>query len=288
MEFNDLFDQPADCSSTLLMRHSPKEPALKRVLPWLAATRPDIYNAYQQTQSPKAETQMLRATWLASFIGHQPGKALFIGLYRVGKYRLLNYDEYWAVPAYQAMLQWDLNGLTQERASCFWFDLELNSFYDHWKGKLVVKWPGGEHSWSRWANRNSLEILAVHEDTLLDPPVPDWTQLDLGWADLAVLPTRLRHALLEWRGVYYIFDETTAKGYVGSASGKENILGRWKNYAATGHGGNVLLRDRNPEAFRFSILQRVAPDMDRKDVIAVENSWKARLHSRAPFGLNDN
>jgi hypothetical protein len=37
------------------------------------------------------------------------------------------------------------------------------------------------------------------------------------------------------------------------------MLGRWRNYAAHGHGGNKLLRERDPKSFRFTILQRVCP-----------------------------
>lgn len=80
----------------------------------------------------------------------------------------------------------------------------------------------------------------------------------------------------------------TRKGYVGSACRAENLLGRWRNYGATGHGGNKLLRRRDPKNFRFSILQRVSPEADSASVVAVENSWKERLHTREPFGLNDN
>jgi hypothetical protein len=58
-------------------------------------------------------------------------------------------------------------------------------------------------------------------------------------------------------------------------------------YAARWHGGNILLRQREPKYFRFSI-QRVSPDMDAADVIRLEATWKERLHTRAPFGLNDN
>jgi len=102
------------------------------------------------------------------------------------------------------------------------------------------------------------------------------------------LPSRLKADLSQWRGIYYIFDETDGKGYVGSAYGADNLLGRWRNYAATGHGGNSLLRRRDPRRFRFSILQRVSPDMDADDVIQLEGKWKERLHTRAPQGLNDN
>ena len=31
----------------------------------------------------------------------------------------------------------------------------------------------------------------------------------------------------QWRGIYYIFDTSDAKGYVGSAYGEYNPLGRW-------------------------------------------------------------
>jgi hypothetical protein len=115
-----------------------------------------------------------------------------------------------------------------------------------------------------------------------------WDEIALGWDELRVLPTRWRAALSQWRGIYYIFDETGGKGYVGSAYGDTNLLGRWINYGASGHGGNVLLRKRPPKSFRFTILQRVSPDMDAADVIRLEGTWKERLHTRAPFGLNDN
>ena len=42
---------------------------------------------YQQTQGEKLERVMLRAAHVASFIGHEPGKALFIGLYSIGSSR---------------------------------------------------------------------------------------------------------------------------------------------------------------------------------------------------------
>lgn len=35
------------------------------------------------------------------------------------------------------------------------------------------------------------------------------------------------------------------------------------------------------------ILQRTSPDLESADIIALEASWKERLHTRA-FGLNRN
>jgi len=167
-------------------------------------------------------------------------------------------------------------------------DLVLKGFYDDWKGKLIVGWPPPERVWCRRAHRNEFPILAVLEDGALDAAMPQWDAINLTWEELAVLPTRWKSALSQWRGIYYIFDSSDGKGHVGSAYGKDNILGRWLDYAKRGHGGNQLLRQRDPRRFRFTILQRVSPDMAVGDVIRLEASRKERLHSRVPLGLNEN
>jgi hypothetical protein len=118
--------------------------------------------------------------------------------------------------------------------------------------------------------------------------MPEWDAINLTWEELRALPTRWKSALSQWRGIYYIFDSSDGKGYVGAAYGADNMLGRWLSYAKRGHGGNRLLRQRDPQNLRFTILQRVSPDMEPGDVIRLEASWKERLHTRAPLGLNDN
>jgi hypothetical protein len=133
-----------------------------------------------------------------------------------------------------------------------------------------------------------MPVLAVLEESALDSPLKEWDEIDFTWDELSVLPRRGKEQLCEWRCIYLIFDTLDGKGYVGSASGENNLLGRWLNYAASGHGGNQLLRRRNPATFRFTILQRVSPDASPIEMIQLENSWKIRLHTRAPDGLNDN
>ena len=81
--------------------------------------------------------------------------------------------------------------------------------------------------------------------------------------------------------------------YVGSAYGREGILGRWLQYASSGHGGNSLLMDAinnnryGPKSFRFTILQTLPKTQTKNEVIAQENLYKNKLGSRA-FGLNKN
>ncbi len=64
-------------------------------------------------------------------------------------------------------------------------------------------------------------------------------------------------------------------------------MGRWDDYGSTGHGGNRILKSRNPDHFQFSILQRVSPDLEQHEVVRLESKWKDRLHTRM-YGMNQN
>lgn len=293
MKLNDLLlARSINPEEVLVFRHRPFEPELNKVLPSLAADKPDVFNAYQQTQGEKVEKAMMGAKYVASFIGHEPGKALFVALYSIGTSKPMTREEYWRVPAYIEMKAFGMKGFTEEeerdRPSVLWFDLVPTEFYASWKGKLVVAWPPPGRSWWRRAHKNDMSILAILEDSALDTAMPRWNEVNIKWDQLGVLPKRWKSKLEEWRGIYYIFDTSDGKGYVGSAYSESNLLGRWLNYAASGHGGNSFLRKRDPRNFRFTILQRVSPDMDMNDVIRIEGTWKERLHTRAPYGLNDN
>lgn len=296
MNLNDLLKgKDIDPQRVIVLRHRPREPELSKVFPWLAAEKPDVFNAYQQTQGEKLERAMHAMTgagYVASFIGQGPGKALFVGLYSIAASKPLTYEEYWQIPAYIEMKTkfemkgWDIS--KEDRASKLWFDLKLTDFYAHWKGRLIVGWPPPERSWWRRAHRNEFPVMAVLEDSALDAALPEWDEIDFTWEALQALPTRLKFKLSEWRVIYYIFDTLDEKGYVGSAYGESNLLSRWQDYAARGDGGNKLLLGRNSRNFRFTILQRVSPDLPDDDIIRLESSWKRRLHTQAPHGLNAN
>lgn len=294
MNLNDLLrGKGIDPKQVLVLRHRPSEPELNKWLPWLAAEKPDAFNAYQQTQGTRLESAMSAmksAGYVAAFIGRKPGKALFVGLYSIGASKPLTREEYWQVPENVELRKFGMKGFSEEenRSSILWFDLVMTDFYDSWKGKLVVGWPPPERSWWRRAHRNELPVLAVLEDSALNAAMPEWNEIALTWEQLRVLPTAWKSALSHWRGIYYIFDTSGGQGYVGSAYGDSNLLGRWLEYAASGHGGNRLLRQRDPRHFRFTILQRVSPDMEADEVIRLEGTWKDRLHTHPPHGLNEN
>ena len=292
MNLNDLLNgKGIDPKNVLVFRHRPKEAKLNKVLPWLAAERPELFNTYQQTQNDKVERVMQKVKHVASFIGRQPGKALFIGLYSVDGWTKMTYEACTRHPLIIELTSLGMKGYDgdNERPLVLWFDLKpVADFHPEWKGKLIVGWPPPERSWWRRAHRNDMPVLALLQDSALDAAMPSWDELSVTSEELGILPTRWQNAIRHWRGVYFVFDKSDGKGYVGSAYGEDNILGRWQGYAASGHGGNVLLRRRDPINFVFTILQRVSPDMDSDDVIRLESTWKKRLHTRVPFGLNDN
>ena len=291
MQFKDLLiEHRIDPAKTLVLRHRPQEARLRRALPWLSVDQPKLYNAYQQSQLPDAEKMFLRAAYIASFLGIEAGTAKFVGLYSVNKWKTITYKAYWAKPENIALHEaYGMRGMTPDRKVTKWFDLELKPFYSEWSGKLTVRWPGLERSWKRWADRNVFLINSVSERSAFEPEMPSWDELIIPWSELQSLPKKWRAALQQWRGVYYIFDSSDGRGYIGSAYGADNLLGRWMNYAKSGHGGNKLLRGRDPKNFRFSILRLLNHDENKDEVVRIERTWKSRLHSsKEDGGPNDN
>ena len=183
MDLNDLLrGKGIDPHEVLVFRHRPFEPELNKVLPLLAADKPELFNAYQRTHREKVESAMTKAGYVASFIAHGGGKALFVGLYEIGKTKSLTHAQYWRIPANVELKKLGMTGFLKEsRPSCLWFDLTLKDFYSSWKGKLIVDWPPPERSWWRRADRNTMPVHAVLEDSALDAAMKKWDKLDLTW-----------------------------------------------------------------------------------------------------------
>ena len=296
MELKDLLRlagyDPDASGKSVLLRHRPFEPALARVMPWLISEQPDLFEAYQSVPGRRPEAAMSKAELVVSCLGLRPGTAHFVGLYRIGASRSLDFEAFWKLQENQKLRDVGYQGFTPEQAaklgSVLQFDLHLLPFYTEWRGKLIIEYSPPERSWFRWVDRGVFPVRAVAEESAFAVAPAEWHEIDLTYAELALLPPSWRQRLTEWRGIYLIFDESDSRSYVGSAYGRENLLGRWETYARNGHGGNRDLRGRDPKNFRFTILERVAPDSPPDEVIAKENSWKLRLHTRAPFGLNAN
>lgn len=282
-----------DPRKVIVLRHRPKEPKLAKVIAWLATERPELFNAYQSQHGPRLESSLHKMNgegYVASFIAHGGRKALFIGLYKISGSVSLNQTEYDSRADVRALRDLGMIGFIPDSPDQLirWFELVPVEAYSEWKGKLVVDWPPPERAWYRRSENNEMRVIAIQEESLLEAEMPSWEEINLTWEELQLLPAKWKQAMSQWRGIYFIYDESDGKGYVGSAYGEANVFGRWAKYAQSGHGGNKLLKPRDPKNFHFSILQLVSPNMVATDVINLESSWKERLHTREPFGLNNN
>lgn len=288
LRFGDLLAGSGVASDTVqLMRHQPTEPRFAKALPGLRVTRPDLFSAYQEWQRPTLFKTKGIGT-IASFVADGSGRALFAGLWKLDDVIAAGQADWEADVRNHELFALGMDDWTRRpRANRARYRTSALEELSALIGKLLVGWNTRGQSWSHRADRHDLPIIAIHEESAFDPPPAPWDQWVIGWAELETLPPRRRAQLAEWRGVYYIFDEVDRLGYVGAASGADNILGRWRNYAASGDGGNRQLRGRDPANFRFSILQRLSPDLPRDEVEAIERGWKRRLHTRE-HGLNAN
>ncbi|MBC2667198.1 GIY-YIG nuclease family protein [Novosphingobium flavum] len=288
LDFRGMLDLASlDPREVVAVRHAPQQKALRRVLPWLVVERPELFMAWQQIQWEKLEKALMRARYMASFVGQDSGMATFAGISRITGWQSLDHAAYLDFPGNRELadLGMDLRGPDMEH--CLAFELEETGCFADYVGRLVVNWPTPSRQWWRWAGNASFPVSAIDPDSRFVRAMPEWSDLILSWYELQSLPASWISALAQWRGVYLIHDVERRAGYVGSAYGEDNILGRWRGYARTGHGGNVALRQSNPANLRFSILQRTSPDLEPADVIALEASWKNRLHTREA-GLNRN
>ncbi len=288
LDFNALLQLAGiDPSEVLIVRHVPQEKDLRQVLPWLVAERPDLWLTYQSVQWETLEKAMTKGKYVASFIGQDRGEATFAGFYRIGAWKSVTSAAYRALPGNQELMDLGMTGRSDDMPDCLLFDLEELEHFSDWIGKLTIAWPKPYQQWWRWGGRGVFKVETIEAESRFVKAMPDWQDITLSWNELQCLPGSWQKSLAEWRGIYFIYDAKREAGYVGSAAGTDNLLGRWRDYARSGHGGNRELRSSDPADLRFSILQRTSPDMDMRDIVALEASWKKRLHTRE-FGLNAN
>ena len=52
------------------------------------------------------------------------------------------------------------------------------------------------------------------------------------------------------------------------------------SYAATGHGGNIRLKNREKSDYQVSILEVAGSGSTPDDILRMESRWKQKLQSR--------
>jgi hypothetical protein len=168
------------------------------------------------------------------------------------------------------------------------YQYERVSAFDHLVGRLRVDWGKGARTWAQRADSHSgnkpiIELLKEFRE----PEFPGFTCFVGNLGGLPSLPSSWSTALSAARGVYLLTCPRTREQYVGSACGIGGFWGRWQDYVATGHGGNVALKSRDPSDYQISILEVAGSAASVDDILAMERQWKIKLQS-LEMGLNRN
>jgi hypothetical protein len=116
---------------------------------------------------------------------------------------------------------------------------------------------------------------------------PGFTKLIRPLSQIETMPLSWKQVLAASRGVYLLACPKTREHYVGAAHGEGGFLGRWREYLANLHGGNVALIGRAPTDWQVSILEVAGSAAGTAEILAMEAGWKAKLLSRS-IGLNRN
>lgn len=277
LRFNMLLQECGiDPANVRLLRHQTRLPDGRTPLElWrMDRTGFERYQAYQLI----AQRAWFTGKWWASFVGLHDGRTLFAGLYEVGAPEPVTTD--FTLP--------DTGQMIRAGADDH-YTTKLSDQLSAYIGKLYIDWGGGasgKRAWKQRADQQNKIITELHLEGD-EAPYPGHMQLVAPLSHIAEAPPSWIAQLEATRGIYLLTCPRTGELYVGSATGSRGFWGRWMNYEADGHGGNVALRTRERADWLVSILQ-VAGSADSLDVIlAMEALWKTKLNSRI-FGLNRN
>lgn len=177
-----------------------------------------------------------------------------------------------------------------------YFDLEHIDLLKDYEGRLTIDWGNSARMWHQKGTTEK-PIVAIQADE--KKVFSGFENLILTYDELKEIvenPTiyeAWHTALSSVNAIYLIVDQETGKQYVGSAYGKDGLLGRWSCYVNSLHGNNKLMKElicAYPERyhhFQFSILQILPKTATDDEVIQTESLYKKKLLT-IPFGMNDN
>lgn len=243
----------------------------------------ELYQSYQE------KNQFKDCDYLVSCLGIENNQALFIGVYEIKSTTPVNgFPEDIVVP-YRGKAKLKIR---------YKYDLEKLTGFEELENRLVIKWNGIAQAWCMKISTNEKEVVRLLPKGYVRD-FPRYLEFNLRFRELQGImndpdANSVWHKMLSSvGGVYLILDNKDGRQYVGSAYGKEGILGRWRSYAKDGHGGNLKLKeiiDDEPERvqnFVFTILQTLPRTLTLNEVLREEKKYKDKLGSRA-FGLNLN
>ena len=195
-----------------------------------------------------------------------------------------------------------VKGLHKDENNDHYYEVELTPALEAFIGRLKLYSPYRERTTrvdfeNHYANFEVSEIL---REPYSGQSFPGYEDIDLSFDELESLVKNDRQdwkaALSNVKGIYLISDTSTGKRYVGSAYSDGGIWSRWSSYVASGHGGNIGLKELVEKHglaycrahFRFALLEHRSVLTDKKVIENRETYWKDILLSRGKGGLNRN
>lgn len=177
-----------------------------------------------------------------------------------------------------------------------YFSLKYIDLLEEYEGKLTIDWGSSTRMWhQKGTTEKPIISIQANEKKVFS----GFENLILTYDELKEIisnPTIYEAwhiALSSVNAIYLIVDRETGKQYIGSAYGKDGLLGRWSCYVNSLHGHNKRMKElmcAYPERYRyfqFSILQILPKTVTDDEVIQTETLYKKKLLT-IPFGLNDN
>lgn len=243
----------------------------------------ELYQSYQETNKFKG------CEYLVSCLGIEHSQALFVGVYRVKSTNVVN--------GFPTDVTVPFSGKAKNESK-YRYDLEKLPGFEDLENRLVIKWSGVGQAWCVKIDTMENEVVQILPKGYVRD-FPGYLDINLSYMELKGImkdpnANIIWHKMLSAVGaVYLILDTSDGRQYVGSASGKEGLLGRWKDYALNGHGNNTLLKEliendkEHIHHFRYTILQTYPNSLTRNEIIREERKYKEKLGSRA-YGLNSN
>lgn len=238
------------------------------------------YALFKEWQSEQSDRDMKNVDYLVGFLAEEGCECRFIGVYR-------NYGPKRATG----------NGRSE-------YTIEEVEGFEGLKDKVVIDWGKGPRSWmQKWQSTKNVRRI---DQVNTGDDIPYFIRYE----DVILSFSQLQKVVedKEWKSkleslncVYMILDKETGKQYVGvtykdmKPGIKNGILGRWTEYAKTGHGNNKLLvallaekgisyADQN---FQWTILETLPLNVTPKVAIDRESLYKKKFGTRE-HGYNEN
>ncbi|MFD0871718.1 GIY-YIG nuclease family protein [Paenibacillus residui] len=245
-------------------------------------------------QSNQSKDVFKDCNYILAFIGAGGTKAKYIGAYeKIGS------GEYLERAAISLPSGFPYQDIFNNHEYGYKYQLKKIDLLKDLENRLIIDWGKSTLKWDQWLGKGeSKKVVEIYPEGYVNA-FPGFDQIILSYQQLRKIiknpdANRQWHLMLSSvSGVYLILDSVDGRQYIGSASGEEGILGRWRNYADIPHGHNALLKElleRDPErynSFQFSILCTLPRSMPKSIVVSQEQIYKQKLGSRA-FGLNAN